>query len=74
MARLGRPKTDLKYEHLTIRCPEGLLDQWREAAKRHDRSLNAEIVRALRQALEDGSEDETPRLPYRPRRASAGAY
>lgn len=74
MARLGRPKTDLKYEHLTIRCPEGLLDQWREAARRHDRSLNAEIVRALRQALEGASEDEPPRLPYRPRRASAGAY
>lgn len=71
---MARPKTDLKYEHLTIRCPEGLLDQWREAARRHDRSLNAEIVRALRQALAAVSEDETPRLPYRPRRVSAGAY
>lgn len=61
MARPGRPKTDAKYEHLTIRCPEGLLDQWREAAKEHDRSLNAEIVRALRQALDTMAPDDTPR-------------
>lgn len=61
MARLGRPKTDAKYEHLTIRCPEGLLDQWREAAKEHDRSLNAEIVRALRHAIEAMGTEDTPR-------------
>lgn len=61
MPRLGRPKTDAKYEYLTLRCPEGLLDQWREAAKEHDRSLNAEIVRALRQALDTMAIDDTPR-------------
>ena len=61
MPRLGRPKTDAKYEHLTIRCPEGLLAQWRAAAKEHDRSLNAEIVRALRQALDAMPLDDAPR-------------
>lgn len=65
MARLGRPKTDLKYEHLTIRCPEGLLDQWREAARRHDRSLNAEIIRALRRAIEtEDTEQEHTTRPH----------
>ena len=68
MARLGRPKTDLKYEHLTIRCPEGLLDQWREAAKRHDRSLNAEIVRVLRQSIETMASEEQPQATQKPPR------
>lgn len=71
MARLGRPKTDIKYEHLTIRCPEGLLDQWREVAKDHDRSLNAEIVRALRHAIEDMAPEDLPRSRARQTPATA---
>jgi hypothetical protein len=58
MARTGRPKTDRIYEYLTLRCPEGLLDQWREVAREQDRSLNAALVRALRLALEEQPEPE----------------
>lgn len=70
---MARPKTDLKYEHLTIRCPEGLLDQWRAAARRHDRSLNAEIVRALRHSLDDMEQSDTPPPRVRPRRTPTPA-
>ena len=35
-------------EVLTVRFPVGLLDVMREKAVRGDRSLNAEIVRAIR--------------------------
>lgn len=56
---MGRPRTEKKYEHLTLRFPEGLLDQWRAQAERHDRSLNAEIVRALRLAIDDHDEEDT---------------
>lgn len=36
-------------EHLTVRCPQDVLDALRESAKEHDRSLNAEIVNALKE-------------------------
>ena len=36
------------YESLTVRFPPGMLNAIRAMAERHDRSLNAEIVRAVR--------------------------
>lgn len=48
------------FESLTVRFPQGMLDAMRQAAERHDRSLNAEIVRAVRmwlQRVETGDDD-----------------
>jgi predicted HicB family RNase H-like nuclease len=37
---------------LTIRIPAGIAETLRRLAKQHDRSLNGEIVRALREYAE----------------------
>jgi hypothetical protein len=37
---------------LTIRIPAAIAEQMRRLAKQHDRSLNGEIVRALREYAE----------------------
>jgi len=37
---------------LTIRIPAGIAEMLRRLAKQHDRSLNGEIVRALREYAE----------------------
>ncbi|HEV2459844.1 MAG TPA: Arc family DNA-binding protein [Ktedonobacterales bacterium] len=38
--------------HLTIRIPTEIAELLRQLAKQHDRSLNGEIVRALREYTE----------------------
>lgn len=42
-------------EQLTVRFPQGMLDVLREYARRNDRSLNAEIVHALRHWTQEKS-------------------
>jgi predicted transcriptional regulator len=37
---------------ITVRIPAEIADKMRQLAKRHDRSLNGEIVRALREYTE----------------------
>jgi hypothetical protein len=37
---------------ITIRIPAAIAEQMRQLAKQHDRSLNGEIVRALREYTE----------------------
>lgn len=37
-----------QFDALTVRFPKGMLDLLRAAAAKNDRSLNAEIVHALR--------------------------
>lgn len=46
---MARTKTDMsEIEQLTVRFPKGLLDVLRDSAEENDRSLNAEIVNAVR--------------------------
>ncbi len=53
-------------EPLTVRFPEGMLDQVRQYAEVDDRSLNSEIVHALRQWLRNQAlNDDTPARPPR---------
>jgi hypothetical protein len=58
---MAQPKSGTpSFESLTVRFPRGMLDAMRQAAERHDRSLNAEIVRAVRMWLlrvEAGEDD-----------------
>jgi hypothetical protein len=44
--------------HLTIRIPTEIAELLRRLAKQHDRSLNGEIVRALREYAEKHQEHE----------------
>lgn len=44
-------KTDEPTEPLSLRVPKTLLAELRELARKEDRSLNAQIVRMLRQGL-----------------------
>jgi hypothetical protein len=47
---MPRSKTAIPdMEPLTVRFPRGILETFRESAQANDRSLNAEIVHALRQ-------------------------
>jgi hypothetical protein len=41
---------------ITIRIPTGIAEQMRQLAKQHDRSLNGEIVRALREYIEQNKD------------------
>lgn len=58
---MAQPRNDApSFESLTVRFPRGMLDAMRKAAESHDRSLNAEIVRAVRvwlQRLETDDDD-----------------
>jgi hypothetical protein len=46
---MGRPKLEpAEVDQLTVRFPKGLLDVLRASADENDRSLNAEIVNAVR--------------------------
>jgi predicted transcriptional regulator len=45
---MDTPDTDAKLTVLTVRLPAALAEKMRRLAKAHDRSLNGEIVRALR--------------------------
>jgi hypothetical protein len=46
---MARPKLEAaEVDQLTVRFPKGLLDTLRESADENDRSLNAEIVNAVR--------------------------
>lgn len=66
---MAQPRTpNPGYESLTVRFPQGMLEQMRKLADAHDRSLNAEIVRAVRTWLqrqqdEDGADDGSRLLP-----------
>jgi hypothetical protein len=44
--------TEQDETKLTIRIPAAIAEQMRRLAKQHDRSLNGEIVRALREYAE----------------------
>jgi hypothetical protein len=48
---MGRPRTDKKYEHLTVRFPEGMLDILREHGSTYHMSLNAEILSAVEERV-----------------------
>jgi hypothetical protein len=47
-----RSRVDEPTTPLTLRLPTELLDRLREVADEQDRSLNAQVVRALREWLE----------------------
>ena len=47
--------------HLTIRLPAEIAELLRQLAKQHDRSLNGEIVRALREYTEQYAEQHQGR-------------
>ena len=49
--------TEQREVKLTIRIPAAIAAQLRQLAKQHDRSLNGEIVRALREYV--GKHQET---------------
>jgi predicted transcriptional regulator len=44
--------TPREHEPLTVRFPRELLERMRELAARHDRSLNGELVRAVREYIQ----------------------
>jgi len=44
--------------NITIRVPSDVADSLRRLAKQHDRSLNGEIVRALREYVERHTGDQ----------------
>jgi predicted transcriptional regulator len=44
--------TPREHEPLTVRFPRELLERMRELAAQHDRSLNGEIVRAVREYVQ----------------------
>ena len=46
-----RPRNDEPVSPITLRAPDELLDRLRQIADAEDRSLNAQIVRALREWL-----------------------
>ena len=45
---------------ITIRIPAEIAEQMRRLAKTHDRSLNGEIVRALREYAEKHKDEQQP--------------
>ena len=45
---------------ITIRIPAEIAEALRRLAKRHDRSLNGEIVRALREYAEKRKDEKGP--------------
>jgi predicted transcriptional regulator len=50
--------TEQRETKITIRIPTEIAVMMRELAKRHDRSLNGEIVRALREYVEHHREQQ----------------
>ena len=51
---MPRIKTDLPdIEPLTVRFPRSVLETFRQSAQANDRSLNAEIVHALRKCANE---------------------
>ncbi len=38
--------------HITVRIPADIAEAMRQLAKQHDRSLNGELVRAMREYIE----------------------
>ena len=50
--------TEQRETKITIRIPAEIAEQMRRLAKRHDRSLNGEIVRALREYGEKHQETQ----------------
>jgi hypothetical protein len=48
---------------VTIRVPSNIAEQLRRLAKEHDRSLNGEIVRVLREYVERQQQSQEPRQP-----------
>lgn len=63
---MAQPKNSTpSYESLTVRFPVGMLARMRALSDAHDRSLNAEIVRAVRiwlqrQETDDATDDGSP--------------
>lgn len=49
------PNDDTKLTVLTVRLPAEIAEKMRRLAKAHDRSLNGEIVRALRDYGDPGA-------------------
>ena len=47
----------------TVRIPAEIAEQMRQIAKRHDRSLNGEIVRMMREYVEKYQAPEQEREP-----------
>jgi predicted transcriptional regulator len=45
---------------ITIRIPAAIAERLRRLAKQHDRSLNGEIVRALREYTERHKDEKQP--------------
>ena len=46
--------------NITIRIPSAIAEALRRLAKQHDRSLNGEIVRALREYAEKHASEKEP--------------
>ena len=53
-----RTRVDEPTTPITLRLPSALLEQLRRIAEDQDRSLNAQIVRELREAMERRSRGE----------------
>ena len=49
---------EIAIKSLSIRIPVDVLEPLRERAKQHDRSLNGEIVTALREYLKKSQKDK----------------
>lgn len=58
-----RPRADGPTTPITLRAPDEILDRIRQIADAEDRSLNSQIVRALREWLQISHP-----LPPKPRR------
>jgi plasmid stability protein len=54
-------KVAAQFDSLTVRFPTGMLDILRIKAAKNDRSLNAEIVHALRHWIQEAS--SCPNVP-----------
>jgi len=54
-----RSRVDEPTTPLTLRLPTRLLERLRRVAEEQDRSLNAQVVRAMREWLEDYQSDST---------------